>query len=179
MAAWTEYVGIFDASCGSFGTPSYDPGLIDVSAKTEGVNFIILDVIKIKEVNSPEVKIMKLPLRMNMPAGLGKTELTVDIAAYVTRRELGAKKGSAISKYNLFKKFVDQHDEMSDTAIYLVQRERNADDNGWDYAEYEDISSPTHNFDVEFLKGKCSGITKNYATYGYIEFSIQFVEAWF
>ncbi len=114
-----------------------------------------------------------------MAAGLGKNDLTVTLNGYVNRRESGSDIGSAILKYNLIKKFMDLHDEMSDTAVYLVQREENAAKTGWDYAEYEDITSPTHNFDVKFLKGKMSGLVKKYATYGYIDFTLQFVEAWF
>lgn len=179
MAVWTEFVGIFDASCGTFSSPSYNPDNIDVSGKTEGENYIILKVLAVDEPEIPDVSVKQLPKRMNMPAGMGKTELTVNITGYVARREAGTEKNSAIKKYNKLVNFVRKHDEMSDTEVFLVMRERNADDNGWDYAEYEDIASPTHNFNVKFVKGKCAGITKKYATYGYIEYKLQFVEAWF
>lgn len=178
MAVWTEYIGIFDSSCGTFGTPSYNPGLIDISAKTEGLHYIILKIISDDESETPEVNIKKMPKRMNFPAGFGKTELNITLKGYVTRRESGSEKGSAISKFNKIREFVNRHDEMSDDEIYLVIRERNADDNEWDYAEFEDATSPTHNYDVKFLKGKCGGLVKKYATYGYIEFTLQFLEAW-
>ncbi len=178
MAVWTEYIGIFDETCGTFTTPSYNPDNIDISAKTEGLHYLILDVINTIEPATPDVNVRKMPKRMNMPMGMGKNELIVNITGYVIRRESGSEKGSAISKYNTIKRFVDRHDEMSDVSIYLVQRERNADDDGWDYAEYEDITTPTHNFDVKFLKGKIAGLNKKYNSYGYIEYQLQFVEAW-
>lgn len=179
MAVWTEYIGIFDASCGTFTTPSYDPGLIDVSTKTEGEHYIILNVKHLEKIASPDVKIRKLPKRMNMPMGFGKNELIFTVTGYCNRRESGANKGSSVKKFNLIQKFTDRHDEMSDDAIYLVQRVRNADDNGWDYTEFEDITSPTHNYDVKFLKGKVSGLNEKSRTYGYIEYTLQFQEAWF
>lgn len=179
MAVWEGYIGIFDSSCGTFTTPSYDPGLIDVSTKTFGTHYIILNILTSQEPASPDVNIKKLPKRLNMSTGMGKNDLTVTLNGSVTRRESGSKKGSAILKYNLIKKFMDLHDELNDDSIYLVQRERNADDDEWDYAEYEDITSPIHNFDVEFLKGKIAGLNKKYQTYGYIEYTLQFQEAWY
>jgi len=179
MAVWTDYVGIFDASCGTFTSPGYNPDGIDVSGKTFGTHYVILKVKNTTEPATPDVNIKKLPKRLNMPVGIGKNELMVTIIGYVIRRESGAEVGSTILKYNLIKAFMDRHDEMSDTAIYLVQRVQNAALSGWDYAEYEDITSPTHNFDVKFLKGKIAGLQKKYATYGYIEYTLQFQEAWF
>lgn len=180
MAVWTEYLGIFDDSCASGGwIPAYNPDGLDVSAKTFGTHYIILKVKNTSEPAAPDVNIKKMPKRLNMSTGMGKNELTITINGYVNRRESGSEKGSAISKYNLLKKFMDLHDEMGDTKIYLVQREQNADLNGWDYAEYEDITSPTHNYDVKFLKGKVAGLTKKYATYGHIEYTLQFQEAWY
>lgn len=179
MAVWTDYIGIFDASCGTFTTPSYNPDNIDVSGKTFGTHYIILKTKSLTEPAIPEVNIKKLPKRLNMSVGIGKNDLTVNLKGYVVRRESGADIGSAILKYNLLKKFMDLHDEINDTFIYLVQREQNAALSGWDYAEYEDITSPTHNYNVKFVKGKIGGLTKSYATYGYIEYTLQFIEAWY
>lgn len=174
MAIWTEYVCICTEACGTW-LSANNPDNIDFSGKTEGTDYIILKLIKDQEVETPDVNVKKMPKRMTFSMGMGKVEHIFNLNAYVTRRESGAEKGSSILKFNKIKNFQRLHDEMSDTAVYLVQRVRNADDNGWDYNENEDDEL---NYDRKYLKGKCGGLTKNHQTYGYIEYTLQFIEAW-
>lgn len=167
--AWTGFVCICTSACGTW-VSTNNPDNIDFSGKTEGVDYIILNVITEDEVETPDVNIKKLPLRMNMPMGIGKTELIITLDCYVTRDSSVSDK----TKYNKIKKFCRSHDQMSDTAVYYVSRIANPV-SGYDYDEFEDNVG---NLDRKYLKGKIAGINKKKATYGITEFKLQFQEAW-
>lgn len=171
---WIGNVGIFDRLCGVFTNRSYNPDNVDLSGLTEGVNYLILKVKEMQEPETPDVGIKKLPKRKNFATGFGKVELKVIMIGYVIRRENGAEIGSAITKYNKIKKFSRQHDESGDESAYLVIRVANPT-SGNDYEEFEDDEEQ---YDVKFLKGKIASLNKKFSTYGYIEYTLQFQEAW-
>ena len=174
MAIWTEYVCICTEACGTW-LSGNNPNNIDFSGKTEGIDYVVLKILNDQETETPDVNIKKMPKRLTFTMGLGKVEHIYNLTGYCTRRKNGAEKGSSILKFNVLKLFQRLHDEMSDTAVYLVERVRNVDDDGWDYNEHEDDQQ---NFDRKYLKGKVAGFVKKYQTYGYIEYTLQFMEAW-
>lgn len=169
MVVWTEYICICDATCGTW-LSANNPDNIDFGGKTEGTHYIILKVIDENEVEAPDVNIKKLPSRNTMSLGFGKVDLTINLNCYVTRSSTVSDK----TKYNLIKKFMRQHVDSSDTAIYLVMRIANPV-SGWDYDEFEDNLG---NLDRKYLKGKVSGLNKKKKTYGTTDFTLQFTEAW-
>lgn len=169
MAIWTEYVCICTEACGTW-LSTNNPDNIDFATKTEGTDYIILKVIDENEVEAPDVNVKKLPGRNTMSLGFGKVDLTLNLNCYVTRSSTVSDK----TKYNLIKKFMRLHDESSDTPVYLVMRIANPV-SGWDYDEFEDNQD---NLDRKYLKGKVSGLNKKKKTYGTIEYTLQFTEAW-
>lgn len=171
---WTGYIGIFDKNCGTFSSKTFDPTGIVLSGQIEGINYLILKVVNLNEAESFDLKLMKLPMRKNFAAGIGKVELAVQINGYCTRRENGAEAGSSIIKYNKIKKFCRMHDESSDTPAYLVMRVPNIT-SGYDYDEFEDDQG---NLEIKFLKGKTATLTKKFQQFGHIEYQLQFSEAW-
>lgn len=173
---WTEYCCICTEICGLIGWLSQNnPDNVSFFGRTEGIDYLILKLLKDQENETPDVKIKAMPKRMSFSMGLGKVEHVYNVTSYVNRRLSGDEKGSAISKFNKVKQFQQLHDEMSDTPVYFIERVRNVDDDGWDYNEHEDDQGNT---DRKYLKGKVAGIVKNYQTYGYIEYTLQFMEAW-
>lgn len=165
---WTGYIGLFHED----NMDTDDPDDC-VQTGTEGEKWIVIKGSKTQESIGLDINVKKLPLRMNMPMGLGKRDWMYKIEGTVTRDPAGSSGETAMEKYNKIKRFATLFDEFGDDICYLVVRERNVDDDGWVYDEFEDINGNM----VEYLQGKIGNLQKNRNTFGTIKFSFDFVEA--
>ncbi len=144
---------------------------LDETQYTEGLDKVEPIVSSISFNETPEIKMISIPSRKQLPIGIGKVKLPISIlCTCIDQPDAGL---YAEDYLNYILEFARRHDETSDNDIYLIVRRYV--DAAFRYVLWENDSDV---YDNKYVQVKISVASVEWIDFGHWEVDLNIEEAW-